>query len=56
MRGFASRLKWRVWHQFDKWNERHYGIKSSGHIAPEDLGFPTGDESAAATARAWAAS
>ncbi len=44
MRDFAGRLKWRVWHQFDKWNERHYRIKSSGHIPPEELGFPTGDE------------
>jgi hypothetical protein len=44
VRNPVSQLKWKVWHQFDKWNERHYGIKSSGHIAPEELGFPSGDE------------
>jgi SAM-dependent methyltransferase len=44
MRGFASRIKWRVWHQFDKWNERRYGIKTSGNIPPEEIPFPPGVE------------
>jgi histone methylation protein DOT1 len=44
MRDLIRRLTYKLWHQFDKWNERHYDIKSSGNIAPEQLGFATGDE------------
>ena len=44
MRDLIRRFTYKAWHQFDKWNERHYDITSSGHIAPEELGFPTGDE------------
>jgi 16S rRNA G966 N2-methylase RsmD len=39
-----ANLRWKVWHQFDKWNERRYGIRTSGNIPPEQLGFPTGDD------------
>ena len=43
MRELVRTLTWRAWHVFDKWNERRYGIKTSGEIKPEELGFPGGE-------------
>lgn len=44
MNDLIGRARYKVWRLFDKWNERRYGIKTSGNIAPEELGFPTGAE------------
>ena len=44
MRDVVQRLTRRAWHVFDRWNERRYGIRTSGEIKPEELGFPSGDE------------
>lgn len=44
MRGLVHRFTWRAWHGFDRFNERRYGIKTSGEIKPEELGFPSGDQ------------
>ena len=44
MRDFVRNLRWRAWHLFDRFNERRYGIKTSGEITPEELGHPTGDQ------------
>ena len=43
MRTLLHKLTYRLWRQFDKWNERRYGIRTSGEIHPEELGFPGGE-------------
>ena len=39
-----GKVRHKLWRVFDRWNERRYGIRTSGNIAPEELGFPTGDQ------------
>jgi len=34
----------KFWLVFNRWNERRYGMETSGNISPEELGFPTGDQ------------
>jgi SAM-dependent methyltransferase len=43
MLGLVRRVRGRAWRAFDQWNERRFGITTSGEIKPEELGFPTGD-------------
>jgi hypothetical protein len=44
MRDLIRRVRWRAWRLFDRWNERRYGITTSGRIWPEELGLPSGDD------------
>jgi len=43
MHDLVGKLTWRAWHVYDQWNERRYGIRTSGEIKPEELGFPGGE-------------
>ncbi len=44
MNDLIGKVRHKLWRVFDRWNERRYGIRTSGNIAPEELGFPTGDQ------------
>src|SRR5688500_9287561 len=44
MRNPLHALRWRLWNVFDQWNERRYGIHTSGELKPEELGFAGGEQ------------